>query len=313
MPLDDDVRAYLRKVSALTMPAVFKMPVPLMRRAEDALKVRLAKRPPVGSVEDTTLDGPCGRLPARVYRPERLGDGAALCVYFHGGGFVMGSLASHDDTARRLCRELGAVVLSVGYRLAPEHRFPAAVDDAVHATRWALEHASRLGADPSRVYVVGDSAGGNLAAVAALELRGTEPPLAGAVLVYPVTDFRDHDHESRLRCETGYGLTREAMEFFRAQYLSSPEEREDPRASPLLAPDVSGMPPTFLVTCEFDPLCSEGEAFAARLRQAGVDVTAVRLAGASHGVFSAVEPLAATERLWEALRGWFGVRLRRAA
>jgi len=236
-------------------------------------------------VEDRTIPGPAGPVPVRVYRPEAPGP-LPLVVYYHGGGWVIGSLNTHDAGCRTLANDASAVVVSVDYRLAPEHRFPAAVDDAFAALRWAVDHAGDLGVDPARVVVAGDSAGGNLAAVVAQMARDEGgPALAFQLLVYPVTD---HEFTSRSMEDNavGYFLTRDDMRWFYGHYLRDDADGDDPRVSPLRAADLSGLPPALVVTAEFDPLRDQGLAYAEALRAAGNDVESVTYPGMFHGFFA---------------------------
>lgn len=232
-------------------------------------------------VENGSIPGPAGPLPVRRYTPadaatgERRVDGssAPLLVFFHGGGFVVGDLDTHDGLCRLLCRDAGVHVLAVDYRLAPEHPAPAAVDDCYTAYRWALEHAAEFGADPARVAVGGDSAGGNLAAVVSQLARNdgiTVPALQ--LLLYPVTDFAN-DTRSKTLFADGYFLTKKDMDWFRDNYLAgSALGVDDPRVSPLLAEDLSGLPPALVLTGGFDPLRDEGNQYAEALAAAGVAV-----------------------------------------
>jgi acetyl esterase len=233
----------------------------------------------VGAVEDLEVPSPDGPLPARHYAPKEPGGPHPLLVYFHGGGFVIGDLDIYDQACRLLCRHAGVHVLSVDYRLAPEHPFPAAVDDAAAAFDWAHAHAAELGADPARVAIGGDSAGGNLAAVTARE-AGTRP--LAQLLIYPAVDTTDRVHPSHELFAEGFFLTRADREWFHEHYLGS-EPPDDPRAQPLGDHDLSGLPPAIVVTAAFDPLRDEGEAFAAALRDAGVPVVLRRFAGLIHG------------------------------
>jgi acetyl esterase len=228
------------------------------------------------------LDG----IPARLYTPNGLADGSPLLVYYHGGGWVIGSLNSHDNTCRFLAERAGVRVLSVGYRLAPEHPFPAAVDDAIAAFDHARGHAVELGADPGLIAVGGDSAGGTLAAVVCHQtaLRGGPTP-AFALLFYPVTDVTTRS-QSRQRYADGFFLTDADIDYFADHYLPDLALRADPRCSVLLAEDLSGFPPTYLATAGFDPLRDEGEEFAARLRAAGVAVASHRQPDLIHGFVS---------------------------
>ena len=240
----------------------------------------------LGRVENLSIAGPGGDLPVRIYANEPGGLRPAL-VYFHGGGFVFGDLNTHDAVCRALAKESDAVVISVDYRLAPEHKFPAALEDAHAATLWAAANAASLGIDALRIAVGGDSAGGNLAAVAAMRCRDAGGPApALQVLIYPVTDFSSYETASHRELAEGYFLTRGAMDWFSAQYLTSSDQKRDPEVSPLLARDLSGLPPALVITAEFDPLRDEGEAYAQRLRQAGVPVTLTRYPGMIHGFVS---------------------------
>ncbi len=254
-----------------------------------ALTVNL-RRPesvvPVAAVEDLQLPGPAGHLQARVYRPETSGPVPTI-LFIHGGGFVIGDLDTHDNQCRTVCRDVGAVVLSVGYRLAPEARFPAAVEDCVAALAWTAAHIDELGGDPGRLAIGGDSAGGNLAAVVARLARDAGgPPLAAQLLIYPGTDARDHDalYASREQNADGYFLTLADMRWFSDHYVGT-ADRNDPSLSPLLAEDLTGLPPAIVVTAEYDPLRDEGEAYARALKHAGVPVTLVRYDRLIHGFF----------------------------
>jgi acetyl esterase len=235
--------------------------------------------------------------------------GAALplVAFFHGGGWVLCGLDSHDEACRQLANGTGAIVMSVDYRLAPEHRFPTAAEDAYAATRWLADHGADLGGDPARLAVAGDSAGGNLAASVALMARDRGgPALVFQLLVYPVLDH-SFDTGSYKENATGYFLTVDAMRWFWAQYLGPHGDGSDPYVSPLRAADLSGLPPAHVVTAEFDPLRDEGEAYAARLSAAGVPTEARRYDGAFHGFFSMTAVLdaaaAASAAAHTALRG----------
>lgn len=236
---------------------------------------------PVGSVEDATVPGPAGDLRARVYRPESPGPTATVLL-FHGGGWVIGDLDTHDELARSICRDCAAVVVSVEYRLAPEAPFPAAVEDAVAATGWAAGNLARLGGD-DRLAVAGDSAGANLAAVVAQQLRDHGgPALAAQLLVYPATDMLG-DYASRTHNGRGYFLDLPTMGWFLGHYAPDRVLHPDPRLSPLRHGNLSGLPPAVVVTAEYDPLRDEGEAYARALAEAGVPVTLRRFDGLIHG------------------------------
>jgi acetyl esterase len=233
--------------------------------------------------EDRSVPGPAGEIPVRIYRPQA-DEPLPVVVYFHGGGFVIGDIASHDTICQRLAAGVPALVVSVDYRLAPEHRFPAAVVDCDAATRWVSAHASELGGDPARLAVAGDSAGGNLSAVVARRARDAGgPPIAFQLLVYPGTDMTCA-LPSHTENGTGYLLDSDTINWFFEHYLADADPR-DPDASPLFVDDLSGLPPALVVTAEFDPLRDEGEAYAERLRQAGVSVTTSRYDGMIHGFY----------------------------
>jgi acetyl esterase len=238
---------------------------------------------PVRSLRDLTVDGATGPLTARHYVPSDE-PGAPLLVYLHGGGFVLGDLESHDEACRVLARHAGTQVLAVDYRLAPEHPFPAAVEDAAAAFAWAREHAQELGADPDRVAIGGDSAGGNLAAVVAQQTRGGDDAPAAQVLIYPLTDV-SRRHPSRDLFARDLLLTDDDIVWFEQHYAPGTDPT-DLRRSPLLAPDLSGLAPAVVVTAAFDPLRDEGEAYARALREAGVPVVSWRAPGLVHGFLS---------------------------
>ena len=237
---------------------------------------------PVRSTEDVTYPAPEGPRAARVYRPAL--DGPLPTILFvHGGGYVIGDIDTHEDQARLLCNQVGAVVFSIDYRLAPEHPFPAGHLDTVAALRHVVATVADLGGDPGRVAIAGDSAGANLSAGAAITARDEGLPLAAQLLIYPSTDFNDTDlHVSREENAEGYFLTADDMRWFREQYLADPA---DVRASVLAHEDLTGVAPAVVATAEFDPLRDEGEAYATALEKAGVHVVAKRYDGLIHGFF----------------------------
>ncbi len=283
MPLDPQARALLDQLDALDGPPMSQQTVEEARASFGLLTA--AAGPPEEPVpaEDRAVPGPAGDIPVRIYRPP--GDQALpVVVYFHGGGFVIGDIASHDTACQRLAAGVPAVVVSVDYRLAPEHRFPAAVVDCDAATAWVSSHAAELGADPARLAVAGDSAGGNLAAVVARHARAAGgPPIAFQLLVYPATDLTA-SLPSHTENATGYLLDADTMAWFMGHYIGD-DDRRHPDASPLFADDLSGLPPALVLTAEFDPLRDEGEAYAERLRQAGVRATTSRYDGMIHGFY----------------------------
>lgn len=254
----------------------------LMRRSVALLGEVKAR---VASVETRQVSGPGGPIRVRVYTPEGQAGPRPLLVFFHGGGWVLGDLDSHDGLTRRLARDVGAVVVAVDYRLAPEHPFPAALDDALAAYGWAVAHAQELGADPTRVAVVGDSAGGNLAAVVAQQAvsAGLRAPDL-QVLIYPVTDLAT-ESGSYAAFARGYQLDRDLMRWFIQHYVGDHDAR-DPRVSPLYAPSLAGLAPALVLTGGFDVLRDEGVAYVARLRDAGVPVEHHHHGPLIHGFFS---------------------------
>jgi acetyl esterase len=297
MELDPQVAALLRRVNA--QPPMHRTPIAELR----------ARRPPpelpvpaIGGARDVTCRTAAGSVPARLYAPPGAAS-SALVVFFHGGGFVFGSLDSHYDvTCRALCAGAGCHVLSVDYRLAPEHPFPAAVLDADLALDWAAAEAAALGADPRRIVLAGGSAGGNLAAVAALRARDRGGPRAcGQLLFYPVTDAPGPTPSYRDFAE-GFYLTRADMDWFWRQYVPDPARGTDPAAAPLRAPDLAGLPPALVATAGHDPLRDEAEAYAARLRQAGVPVLLQRYPGMIHGFLAF--PLAARQTALDLAIAW---------
>jgi acetyl esterase len=287
MPLDRQVTLLLDAVASLKLPELCTLSP---EKAREMTRLQREKLPPGPDAEtkDLRIPGPAGEIPVRVYRPLGTG-GTALpvLVWFHGGGFVIGSVQESDSDCRRLAVEAGLVVVSVEYRLAPEHPFPAGPDDCYAATRWVAAHAAELGADASRLAVGGDSAGGNLAAVVALMARERGGPrILFQLLVYPVTDLVSMETPSHHENAVGYFLTRSSMLWFREAYVPDATGRTDVRVSPLHAKELAGLPPALVITAEFDPLRDEGELYADRLRGAGVPVTKTRYDGMIHGFFS---------------------------
>ncbi len=286
MPLDPQAAAILAELNVVKLPDLTNVPPELVRKAFRELAVRDAESVELASIENRTIPGPAGSIPVRIYRPEASTRPLPLLVYFHGGGFVLCDLDTHDPTCRALAKRAGCVVVSVDYRLAPEAKFPAAPEDCHAALRWATANAAVLGADARRVAVAGDSAGGNLAAVVSLLARERGgPALVHQLLIYPVTDC-SFDTPSYLENAEGYLLTRDMMRWFWNHYLAKPEDGAGPLASPLRAASLAGLPPATVLTAEYDPLRDEGEAYAARLREAGVPTALKRYDGMFHGFFA---------------------------
>jgi len=285
--LDPTVRMLLQAAEAQGGPALESLSALEARQfAKDLMQPLAGKPETVRSIEDLRIPGPAGEIAVRVYRPDAPSPGPGL-VFFHGGGWVFCDLDMYDVQCTAIARRSGAVVVSVDYRLAPEHRYPAAVEDCYAATVWAAGNAEQLGIERNRLSIGGDSAGGNLAAVVALKSRNEGgPAIALQAMVYPVTDLSSFETGSYQEFATGYQLTRAGMEWFRGLYLGRVEDARDPYASPLLARDLRGLPPALVITAECDPLRDEGEAYAKRLRDAGVPVTSTRYAGMIHPFFA---------------------------
>jgi acetyl esterase len=237
---------------------------------------------PVAATKDVLIPVFGGAIGARVYTPEGLGP-HPIVVFYHGGGWVIGSLTSHDNVARNICRDAAAIVVAVDYRMGPEYRFPTAAHDAFIALQWVASNASDLGGDPSRLAVCGDSAGGNLSAVVSQLARESGPKISFAALVYPAVDFTDRAG-SMIENAHGYFLDEPAIEWFVAQYVAEGDYTQ-PLASPALNPDLSGLPPCFITTCEFDPLRDQAERYGTQLLAAGVAAEIKRYDGLIHASF----------------------------
>jgi acetyl esterase/lipase len=283
MPLHPKVQALLTAQRMTGAPPMHTL-TPERARADMRAQVPAVSGPlaEVARIDERRVAGPDGPLPVRLYTPVGAGPWPGI-VYFHGGGFVIGDLDTHDPLCRQIAARTGALVCAVDYRLAPEHPFPAAVDDAHAAARWFLAHAADLGADRDRLFVMGDSAGGTLATVTARALRESSPHLRGQILVYPITDHVDAGAVSYAEFADGYGLTGESMRWFMRHYIADPGDATDPRVCPLRMPNLRGLPPAFVVTAEYDVLRDEGERYVERLREDGVDVTFARAPGLHHG------------------------------
>jgi acetyl esterase len=295
-------KAELRPIEAMT-------PAEARAQMEATARARQAEPLPVAEVEDRLIPGPAGEIRLRLYWPDAAGPVPAI-VYYHGGGHVIGSLDTHDFIARNLCAGAGAMVASVDYRMGPEYKFPAAVDDCFAALQWVHANAASLGADPNRIGVHGDSAGANLAAVAALMARDAGgPKLRLQSLVYPVGDYTLSGASYRKYAQGCGMLTPDSMAWFARHYLRSPADAEDWRASPIKAPNFTGVAPAVLVVAECDVLHDDGEGYAAALRQAGVPVEYREYPGMIHGFLGMVpvvdDAMNAQRQVWAAFKRAF--------
>lgn len=287
MPIDPSNRELLRIWAQAGRPPLHTLSVAQVRdRFRKGILAMWPQEPEeVGRVDERRITGPGGDLPVRIYTP-RERKPLGVLVFFHGGGWVVGDLDTHDAICRTLANDTPCIVVAADYRLAPEHKFPAAVEDCYAAASWAARELATEAGLPQRVAVGGDSAGGNLAAVVALLARDRGGPAINyQVLIYPNTDVAGTT-PSRLEFAEGYLLESEELRWYNEQYLSRPEEALHPHVSPLRAPDLRGLPPALVITAEYDPLRDEGEAYAVRLQEAGVPVTCVRWQGQLHGFLS---------------------------
>lgn len=304
MTVHPQARAVLDKMAAMGAPPFYELSPAEARRVYDSSPDFSAAPDPVAHVEDVTIPGPGGPLAARIYRSgAEAQDPPPLLLYLHGGGWVMGGIEPVDSPLRALANRSGAVICSLGYRLAPETPFPGPLEDVLATVSWLAGQAPSLGADQERIVVGGDSAGGNLAAAATLAARDKRGPRpAGQVLIYPVMDF-DFDTASYREHAEGYGLTRESMRWYWDCYAST-EARSDPLAAPLRAADVAGLPPALVISAEHDVLRDEAEDFAHRLEAAGVSVTLSRYEGMVHGFFRMAGAVDAGPQLIDEIAGW---------
>ena len=286
MPLNSQAQALLEEIENQGLPPFEEMSPTAARVVAMSFRDLQGEAETVQEVRDILVPGPLGNLPVRVYHPEP-GRALPLLVYLHGGGWVIGDIEVVDRPCRALANAGHCVIASVNYRLSPETKFPGPVEDCYAATNWLAAHAAGLGADPSRIAVGGDSAGGNLAAAVALMARDRAgPKLAFQLLIYPVTaPAKGTTFGSYTENAENYLLTRAAMEWFWDHYLNGEEQGRNPYASPLFAADHSRLPPAMVITAEFDPLRDEGRAYAGKLREAGVDVTTSHYEGLIHGFF----------------------------
>ena len=307
MSLDPQARAVLERLARAKLPPYAEIGAPAARVLYRETRGNLsAAAPEVAHVEELRAPGPGGDISLRLYRPLGTGSMEKLpaLIYFHGGGWTIGDLETHDVPCREFANRARCVVIAVDYRLAPEHKFPAAVEDALAATHWVMREAATLGIDANRIAVGGDSAGGNLAAVVALELRDAGGPrLTMQVLIYPATDMAA-DTASHAKFAEGHMLTRESILWFMGNYLRGPADVADWRASPLRARDLAGLPEAYVMTAGFDPLSDEGRAYAERLEAAGVKLTYECYTGQIHGFITMGGAIAAAHHaIYRAAQG----------
>lgn len=309
-PVDPQIRAMLDESKVTAAKSAAEIDV---TTARDGYRMRYRSRSLPTPAPVRTRDLEAGGVPCRLYRPEFTGP-LPLIVYFHGGGFVLGDADAYDLQSSFIAARTGCMLLFVDFRRAPEHPFPAAVEDAVAAVSWVRANLSELEADPARVAVAGDSAGGNLSVTVCLALRGEAgPPIRLQCLFYPVTDFRPYaggaGYPSIEAFSKDFGLDRQVMTWFRERYLPDPALADDPRASPILADDIAGLPETYVVTPENDPLRDMGKAFADRLRDAGVPVTYRCFDGMVHNFLGHAGVSQAAEGALKEVCDWIAYRL----
>lgn len=286
--IDDDAAKVLGVMRMLNKPAMETLSPPDARQAFRAMR-EAAKQdvPQMAEVRELSIQGPAGPIPARLYRSHAApAAGSPVLVFYHGGGWVVGDLETHDIQCRHFANAGACTVVALDYRLAPEHKFPAAADDSIAGTSWVRSNAAELGIDADNMIAGGDSAGGNLAAVVALHAAREGTTLRGQVLIYPTVDLR-LGYNSYKRVGEGYTLTAGSMAWFRDHYLNNSNETKDWRASPLLADNLGQSAPACIITAGLDPLCDEGEAYAQALTKAGVDVQFKCYSGQMHGFVGA--------------------------
>jgi acetyl esterase len=281
MPIDPQVEGLLSEIAALGAPPIHQLSVADARTVSEGMTALAGEPIEVGSVDNITIPVDGAEIAARVYTPEGHGP-HPIVMFFHGGGWVICSLDTHDNITRAICRDAEAIVVSVDYRMAPEHRFPTAVHDCFAATRWVAKNAASLGGDADRLAVCGDSAGGNLSAVVSQMARDSGgPTITYAALIYPAVDMT-RKGGSLDENASGYFLETDGMEWFMNHYITD-AEKADVKASPLLHSNLAGLPDCFIATCEYDPLRDEGEAYGDALRANGVHVENKRYEGLIHG------------------------------
>lgn len=281
--LDIQLKGMLEAVAASGAPDLGDLPPPAGREMYRQIFAQGDLPPADVMIEDRSIYALSGAIPLRIYTPRRKNGVRGVVLYCHGGGFVLGDLDIYDSTCRTICNDSGCIVVAVDYRLAPEHPFPAAVEDCHAALAWLAAHAGEIGGDPQRLAVCGDSAGGNLAAVLALIARAEGIPLRYQVLIYPVTSAAPGDLPSHTEFGEGYVLSRKAMLAFTRHYFGAAGRAPDWRGAPLLAEDLSGLAPALVMVGSYDVLRDDGEAYANAMSAAGVPTTLIEYKGLSHG------------------------------
>ncbi|MCM2532236.1 alpha/beta hydrolase [Neobacillus pocheonensis] len=284
MTLDPQAKLVLEHLAAAGGPPMETLSP---EQARKAFVLPEGEREPVGKVENRTVPGPANDIPVRIYYPKEIQSNHPALVFYHGGGWVIGDIGSHDNICRALTNLADCVTISVDYRLAPEHKFPAAVEDSYAVIQYVYDHAGDFQVDRTRIAVGGDSAGGNLAAVVAnLAKDKNASTICFQLLIYPSTNLGGGPTTSMLENSEGYFLTKGNMEWFRDCYLNGEEDKQNPLVSPALYEDFKGLPPALVITAEYDPLRDEGEEYAKKLADAGVEVESVRYNGVIHGFVS---------------------------
>ena len=305
MELDPKAKALLTAIAAAGDPPINEMPLEKARQVIESGYARMNMPvTPVNSITNLVIPGPGGELNIRVYIPD--GDGTfPLMLFFHGGGWVLFTLDAYDSMCTHLCSMAPCVVVSVDYRRSPEFRFPAATDDCMAATLWAVSNAMKFRGDPGKLFLAGDSAGGNLAAVTALRLRDEGgPAVKGQILIYPVTDYLEPEKQSYVTFAEGYSLTREAMKWFWAQYLENPGDAVNPYVAPLQATNLFLLPDALVMVSGYDPLRDEGIAYAKRLSESGVSVKLTVYEEMIHGFISYLGILPQALKAIHEIAGW---------
>jgi len=305
MALDPKVIALLTAIEAAADPAIDSIPVDVAREQVEKgyARMKIPKKH-VGSVRNVIIPGPAGDIPLRIYTPEGTGPFPVI-LFFHGGGWVLFDLDAYDPICSHLCAMSECVVISVDYRRSPEYKFPAATNDCLAATYWAYKQITKLNGDPSRMFLAGDSAGGNLATVTAMRvLNEGGPVIKGQILIYPVTDYYKPEKHSYVEFANGFSLTKNALVWFWDKYLNSEEDSENQYVSPLRAKSLSGLPSSFVIVSGYDPLRDEAIAYAKRLEQDGVNVYLSVYGEMIHGFVSYLGILKQAKSAIEEISGW---------